>query len=60
MTLPNFDYVAAKSLKEASDLACGQGSRCVLMAGGTDVILLLKEQALSGVETCLLYTSRCV
>ena len=51
MTLPNFNYVAAKNLKEASELASAQNGKCILMAGGTDVILLLKENALKGIET---------
>lgn len=53
MALPNFDYIAAKSLEEASELACKYGDRCVLMAGGTDVILLIKESALKGVDTVI-------
>lgn len=59
MTLPNFNYIAAKSLVEASELAAAQAGRCVLMAGGTDVILLLKENVLKGVESVIdLKTSR--
>ena len=53
MTLPNFNYIAAKSLAEASELAAAQAGRCVLMAGGTDVILLLKENVLKGVESVI-------
>ena len=53
MTLPNFNYVAAKSLKEAAELASAQNGKCILMAGGTDVILLLKENVLKGVETVI-------
>ena len=53
MTLPNFNYIAAKSLVEASELAAAQAGRCVLMAGGTDVILLLKENVLKGVESVI-------
>ncbi|MCD7952612.1 MAG: xanthine dehydrogenase family protein subunit M [Synergistaceae bacterium] len=53
MTLPNFNYIAAKSLEEASELAAAQAGRCVLMAGGTDVILLLKENVLRGVESVI-------
>ena len=45
MTLPAFDYVRAGSLKEASELASEKGSKAILMAGGTDVILLMKAKA---------------
>jgi carbon-monoxide dehydrogenase medium subunit len=51
MTLPYFDYVAAKSLKEASELASAGAEHCALIAGGTDVICALKEYALKGIET---------
>ena len=51
MTLPNFDYTVANSLEEASNAISQQGGRAVLMAGGTDVILLLKEDALKDVDT---------
>ena len=53
MSLPNFDYTAAQSLKEASSLAAAQNGRCVLMAGGTDVILLLKENVLKDVDSVI-------
>ena len=45
MTLPACDYVRAGSLKEASELASEKGSKAILMAGGTDVILLMKAKA---------------
>lgn len=53
MTLPNFEYLSAKSLKEASSLAAERHGHCVLMAGGTDVILLLKENVLKDVDTVI-------
>ncbi|MCQ4637044.1 xanthine dehydrogenase family protein subunit M [Anaerovorax odorimutans] len=53
MALPNFDYIAAKSLREASELVCNHGERCVLMAGGTDVILLIKDSVLKDVDTVI-------
>lgn len=53
MALPNFDYIAVKSLEEASGLVKEKGSKCVLMAGGTDVILLLKENVLKEVDTVI-------
>lgn len=53
MTLPNFDYIRAKSLKEASDLAAAKGNKCMLMAGGTDVILILEARVLKDVDTVI-------
>lgn len=53
MALPEFDYVAVKSLQEASCLAKEKGNRGVLMAGGTDVILQLKEKQLGDVDTVI-------
>ncbi|MDR1965760.1 MAG: xanthine dehydrogenase family protein subunit M [Synergistaceae bacterium] len=53
MSLPDFDFVAAKSLKEASDLARERGNRCVFMAGGTDIIPLLKDNLLKGIDTVI-------
>ena len=53
MALPEFDYIAAKSYEEASKLMASMGSECVVMSGGTDVILQIPK-------FCLLYTSRCV
>lgn len=53
MALPNFDYVIVKSLEEASNLVKEKGAKCVLMAGGTDVILLLKENVLKDVDTVI-------
>ena len=46
MALPAFDYVRATSLEEASKLAKEKGDKAVLMAGGTDVILLIHEKAI--------------
>ena len=46
MSLPAFDYVKAGSVEEASRLAREKGTKAVLMAGGTDVILLLKEKVI--------------
>ncbi len=43
MVLPKFDYVAAQSIEEASKLATGMADRCVVMAGGTDVIVLMRN-----------------
>ena len=51
MSLPYFDFVTAKSLEEASGFARKPNS--ILMAGGTDVILLIKERAIQGVETVI-------
>lgn len=46
MSLPAFDYVKARSLEEASSLAKEKDAKTVIMAGGTDVILLLKEKVI--------------
>ena len=46
MALPEFNYVAAKTLEEASALVASQGSKCTVMSGGTDVIIQLKENML--------------
>lgn len=46
MALPAFDYVRATSLEEASKLAKEKGDKAVLMAGGTDVILLVHQKAI--------------
>lgn len=46
MALPEFDYVKVKSLEEASAIAKDKGDKGILMAGGTDVILLLKEKVI--------------
>lgn len=46
MSLPAFDYVKVGSIEEASRLAKEKGTKAVLMAGGTDVILLLKEKVI--------------
>ena len=46
MTLPVFDYIKVGSLEEASKLAKEKGNKAVLMAGGTDVILLLHANAI--------------
>lgn len=46
MSLPVFDYIKVNSLEEASRIAKEKGNQGVIMAGGTDVILLLKEKAI--------------
>ncbi|MBQ9059783.1 MAG: xanthine dehydrogenase family protein subunit M [Firmicutes bacterium] len=46
MALPAFDYVKVNSLEEASKLAAEKGDKAVLMAGGTDVILLIHGKAI--------------
>ncbi|MEA4923050.1 MAG: xanthine dehydrogenase family protein subunit M [Eubacteriaceae bacterium] len=53
MTLPKFDYIAADSLQQASELACENAGKAMLMAGGTDVIILMKENAVKGMETII-------
>lgn len=53
MTLPEFDYVAAKSLEEASQLMVSMGSECVVMSGGTDVILQIPKNVERGMKTVI-------
>lgn len=53
MALPEFDYVAAGSLKEASDLMISLGSKCVVMSGGTDVILQIPKSVARGMTTVI-------
>lgn len=53
MALPEFNYVAAKTLEEASALVASQGSKCTVMSGGTDVIIQLKENMLKDLETVI-------
>ncbi len=44
MTLPRFEYIAAQSIEEASNLAIELGEKCKLMAGGTDMIAMMKDR----------------
>lgn len=44
MSLPKFEYIAAKSIEEASNLAVELSAGCKLMAGGTDVLVMMKER----------------
>ena len=53
MALPEFDYVAAKSLEEASQLMVSMGSECVVMSGGTDVILQIPKNVERGMKTVI-------
>lgn len=53
MALPEFDYVAAKSLEEASQLMASMGSECVVMSGGTDVILQIPKNVERGMKTVI-------
>jgi len=46
MSLPVFDYVKAGSVSEASRIAAEKGKQGVILAGGTDVILLLKDRVI--------------
>lgn len=53
MALPEFDYIAAKSLEEASQLMVSMGSECVVMSGGTDVILQIPKNVAKGMKTVI-------
>lgn len=46
MILPNFEYLAPTSLEEAISMASQLGPNCKVMAGGTDLIVLMKEKAI--------------
>jgi len=46
MALPTFEYVAAHSIEEAGSLAAELGDKCVVMAGGTDIIAAMKDRLL--------------
>lgn len=46
MSLPKFEYIAAKSLAEAANLKVELGDKCVIMAGGTDIIPVLKDRVI--------------
>jgi len=46
MSLPKFEYVIAHSIEEAGNLAVELGDNCMIMAGGTDVIVLMKDRVL--------------
>ena len=53
MALPEFDYIAAKSYEEASKLMVSMGSDCVVMSGGTDVILQIPTCVSRGMKTVI-------
>jgi len=53
MTLPKFDYIAAGSLEEASDIAAKNAGHSMVMAGGTDVIVILQSRALKDLDTII-------
>jgi carbon-monoxide dehydrogenase medium subunit len=44
MSLPKFEYVKAQTIKEAANLALEFGDKGMVMAGGTDIIPLLKDR----------------
>ena len=46
MKLPDFDFLEPESVAEACALLAGDPEGSVLMAGGTDVLVLLKERQL--------------
>lgn len=46
MILPEFEYLEPKTMEEAISLASQLGLRCKVMAGGTDVIVLMKEKVI--------------
>jgi carbon-monoxide dehydrogenase medium subunit len=46
MILPKFEYLTPKTLNEACNLLFELGTGCKVMAGSTDVIVLMKEKVL--------------
>lgn len=46
MVLPKFIYVPANGIEQAGNLATKLGDKCVIMAGGTNVIVLMKDRLL--------------
>ena len=47
MILPDFTYLAPSTLAEASKLAKEYDGKCKLMAGGTDIIVAMKEHVIA-------------
>lgn len=44
MSLPRFEYIAATCIEDAGNLAAKLGVSCKIMAGGTDVLLMMKDR----------------
>ena len=42
--MKNFDYVKVKTLREAIDLLAEHGQKACILAGGTDVLVKLKQK----------------
>ena len=47
MSLPNFEYKAAQTMEEACNLKAELGDKCVVIAGGTDMIPYLRDRVLT-------------
>lgn len=47
MILPEFKYLAPATLEEASKLAKDYDGKCKIMAGGTDIIVAMKENVIA-------------
>lgn len=47
MRLPRFDWVAPSSLKDASEILKGAGDRAKILAGGTDLLVAMKQRILN-------------
>lgn len=54
MVLPQFDYIVAQSVEEASNLLAEMGPVARVMAGGTDLIIPMKDHALKPEPECLI------
>jgi CO/xanthine dehydrogenase FAD-binding subunit len=46
-SLPEFEYVAPKDLNEACSLLQRHGARAKVMAGGTDLLMYMKQRILT-------------
>lgn len=46
MSYPKFEYIAAQTLEEASNLALELGDKCKIMAGGTDILVAMRDRKL--------------
>lgn len=46
MSLPKFEYFAPRSIEEAGNLIAEMGDKSVVMAGGTNILVALKDHAI--------------
>lgn len=58
MVLPQFDYYVAENLDDASRKAAELGAEARIMAGGTDLIIPMKDHAVKPEPKCLIDIKR--